>query len=393
MTKKDGLTRRQMIGTSAALGAGVLAARVDRAFAGKKAPEQVPRKVLGKTGKKIPILLFGAAVDLDPVFDRKLAEGVRYGVDYIDAARVYQGGRCEERVAAYLKKAKNRSKLWITSKSKQHDPKGYSRSLDRTLKELGTDYVDLYFLHALNDKDYLSTEMARTAERLKKAGKIRFVGFSCHHGNVAELLHAAAERSWIDAVMFRYNFRQYGNKELNKAIDAAAKANVGLIAMKTQGSAVSFKDEWKKYTGKWTKHQAVLKAVWDDDRITAAVSAMDNMKKLKQNIGAAVNKTKLSAAEREALERYALETRRHACDGCDQICGGAAGGTAAIGDHLRLLMYHDVYDEPDKARRLYRELPEPARDLRASDLRAAERACPHGVELVAHLERAVKVLS
>lgn len=46
--------------------------------------------------------------------------------------------------------------------------------------------------------------------------------------------------------MFRYNFRQYGNKELNTAIDACAKADVGLIAMKTQGSESGIADAWKR---------------------------------------------------------------------------------------------------------------------------------------------------
>ena len=73
--------------------------------------------------------------------------------------------------------------------------------------------------------------------------------------------------------MFRYNFREYGNLELNRAMDACHQANVGLIAMKTQGSAVSFEDRVKMFEGgKFNRHQAVLRAVWADERITAAVS-------------------------------------------------------------------------------------------------------------------------
>ena len=93
--KKDGMDRRTMLGTSAAVGAGLLTTRLGRTFAKGKAAEQVPRRVLGKTKQKIPILLVGGAVDLDPVFDPKLAEAMRYGVNYFDAAAVYGGGRCE----------------------------------------------------------------------------------------------------------------------------------------------------------------------------------------------------------------------------------------------------------------------------------------------------------
>jgi hypothetical protein len=110
--------------------------------------------------------------------------------------------------------------------------------------------------------------------------------------------------------MFRYNFRQYGNAELNKAMDAAAKAKVGLIAMKTQGSSVSFEDKWEKWVadGKWSKPQAVLKAVWADDRITAAVSHMDTLEKLKENVAAALGCV---------LQRPASGARKDGCHRCD----------------------------------------------------------------------------
>lgn len=397
MAKKDGPNRRQLIQGGAALGAGMLiggSALGDAIAAPGKAKLRVPRKVLGKTGKKVPILVFGSAMSLDPVFDPKIAEAVRYGVDYIDAAAVYGGGTCEPAVGAYHTRAKNRDKLWITSKSPRHDLKGFSDTLDNSLEDLKTDYIDLYFLHALREVDYLSTSMGVLAEKLKKQGKIRHIGFSCHHGNVAELLQAASKRSWIDVIMFRYNFRQYGDKQLNKAMDAAAKAGIGLIAMKTQGSAASFADEWKKFTksGKWNKHQAVLKAVWADDRITAAVSHMDTLKVLRENIGAAVDKTKLTRAELESLDRYAAATRAYACDGCDHICGAQVAAPIAVGDTLRFLMYSEVYGEHDKARKLFAALAPEQRALDGVDFGRAAKACPHGFDLAGHMERAKKIL-
>src|SRR5213075_384892 len=109
--------------------------------------------------------------------------------------------------------------------------------------------------HQLDDPSRISSETAAVAEELKKAGKIKAFGFSCHSGNVVELLRKAAETSYIDAIMFRYNFRSYGNRELNAAIDACAKANIGLIAMKTQGAEMSDVAAPARYeqTGKWNK--------------------------------------------------------------------------------------------------------------------------------------------
>ena len=97
------------------------------------APLQVPRRVLGKTGEKIPILLMGGSLPLDPRFDPKLAECVKYGVNYFDAADCYGGGQCERAIAAFHKRANLRSKLWITSKSDEHDAKGFLETFNGCL--------------------------------------------------------------------------------------------------------------------------------------------------------------------------------------------------------------------------------------------------------------------
>lgn len=255
--------------------------------------------------------------------------------------------------------------------------------------------MDLYFLHGLDELGPLDDKaLIKTVERLKKEGKIRFFGFSCHAGNVVELLHAASKRSFVDAVMFRYNFRKYGDKELHRAIDAAHKANVGLIAMKTQASEIGLEDAIAKFekTGKYNKYQAALKAVWADQRISAAVSHMENIRQVKENIAAALDKKSLTLGEHKALRRYAEATRPHACDGCDHHCGAAAGAALRVGDALRYLMYHDSYGQKAEARALYRALPAEARRLEGADLTAARRACPHGVDVEAKLLRARRVL-
>jgi predicted aldo/keto reductase-like oxidoreductase len=355
----------------------------------------VPRRVLGKTGQTIPILLMGGSMPFDERFDPKLAECLRFGVNYFDAADCYAGGKCEPAVGSFHSLAKVREKIWITSKSDAHDPEGFERTLNTSLERLQTDYVDMYFLHALQDPDHISKDLRKTVDRLKKQGKLRYFGFSCHHGNVAELLQLASKISWIDSVMFRYNFRKYGEKELNSAIDAAHKSGVGLIAMKTQGSEASFADAWKKFerTGKWTKHQAVLKAVWSDQRITAAVSHMDTFEKVKQNIAAALDRSELSSLEQQALWKYADATRSMACDGCDHLCNPAVDAPVRIGDTMRCLMYHDVYGEADKARELFRALPAGAQALNGVDFSGANAACPHGVDVARHMRRAAEVLA
>lgn len=389
------LTRRKLLQHTGAAGGLVLASSLGVGPSSIAAAAiKVPTRVLGRTGEKIPLLAMGGSMPLDLRFDPKLAEGLRYGVNYFDTAAGYTGGNSERAVGAFHARAKVRDKIWITTKSGKHDPAGLEASLHGSFERLQTDWVNMLFLHGLRDPAVINGQLKTTVERLRKEKKIRYFGFSCHDGNVNELLELAAKTPWIDAVMFRYNFQQYSNEGLNRAIDAAAKAKVGLIAMKTQSSAVSFLDRSQKFekTGKWNKFQAVLKAVWADDRLTAAVSEMDNLDKVRENVSAAVDKTKLTQAEQKALWRYAAATRAHTCDGCSHLCGAAVNGTVDIGSTLRLLMYHDSYGKQDRARELFRNLPAEDRSFSHLDFSAATAACPHGLAIGPLMKRAASVL-
>ena len=389
------VTRRQMLASGAA-GGMVLASSLGVGPSSVlAAPIKVPRRVLGKTGEMIPILCMGGSLPLDPRFDPKLAECVKYGVDYFDQADCYSGGEAESAVGAFQTRAKLRSKIWITSKSDDKDPKEFEETFNKSLEKLQTDYVDMYYLHALRRAEDINDDLKVVVDRLKKAKKMRFFGFSCHGSNVVELLNLAAKTPWIDSVMFRYNFHQYGNDELNRAMDAAFKAKVGMIAMKTQGAAVSLDVKVKKLeqSGKWNKFQAVMKAVWEDERISGAVSDMDNLDKVRENIGAALDKTKLTRLELEELHKYAAATRSLTCDGCDHLCGAKVDASLQIGPTLRYLMYHDVYGKSELARDLYRKLPQPARQVSGVDFGAAAAACPHGVDIGRWMSRAADVLA
>ncbi|MEY2930106.1 MAG: hypothetical protein RL033_855, partial [Pseudomonadota bacterium] len=252
------ISRRQLLRRGGTIGGGALLGEVALGGVARQAwalaeggeaaklaalPQPMPRRVLGKTGERIPILLQGGSMSWDTKWDPKLPESLKNGIDYFDAAWNYAGGTNELAIGSFLQRTQSsegglRDKIWITTKSKAWDPAGVEQQLGESLARMKTSYVNLFFLHGLNDSKALDQSLLAKVEELKKQKKIRHFGFSCHDGNVVELMHLAARTPWVDAVMFRYNFRQYGNKELNQAMDACHKAGVGLIAMKTQGSAV-----------------------------------------------------------------------------------------------------------------------------------------------------------
>ena len=399
------LNRRELIRIGGLVGSAVAAGLPSAAWAG--AAPQVPRRQLGKTKKRVPILMMGGSMRIDIPFDVKFAEAFKHGVNYFDTSRIYVGGNGEVALANFHRRLKCRDRMWITTKSKRHEPDAMAASLEESLQKLKSDHVELFFLHALTKVDRLSPLLAKRVDALKKAGKIHHFGFSTHNANVVELLEKAAETPWVDVVMFRYNFRQYGDVALNRAIEKAAAAGVGLIAMKTQGvhldlhragaaaNQPSPDDKWKSIakSGRWNKYQASLKAVWADERITGCVSEMDTLDKVRQNVAAALDQGKLGALDAAAIRKFADATRNQACDGCDQHCSRAVNAPVRIADTLRMLGYHDAYGKPEEARALFAELPQAARQLHGVDFSGANLACPHGVDVAAHMRRAAKVLS
>ena len=82
-------------------------------------------------------------------------------------------------------------------------------ALDGSLRRLGTDYVDIYFNHAVNDTGKLDNpEWFEFVERAKQQGKIRFTGMSGHAGRLIECLDHAFDMDMVDVVLIAHNFGQ-----------------------------------------------------------------------------------------------------------------------------------------------------------------------------------------
>lgn len=395
MDRRDFFRKAALAGGGAASAAALVAAG-----GGNKAhaSERVPRKKLGSTGADIPILLMGGSMTFDTRFDRRLHRAFQLGVDYVDTAQIYAAGQSQKTLAPFLNQV-GRDKVWVTSKVKlvggRMTPENYERGLESNLEDLETDYLDLFFMHMIESTDNLEPDFIKMGERIKKSGKSKFFGFSCHHGNVPELMNKAAEvgSAGIDAIMFRYNFRQYGDVELNKAIDACKEAGIGLIAMKTQGSVPADLESVVKFQSEeFTLGQAKLKSVWADERIDSCVSHMENVELLMENTAAAMSRTQLSMNEFVQLNRLAALTAAHHCLGCGHRCESKIDGKLRIADTLRYLMYHDSYGHAEEARSLYAALESTERDFEGIDLAAAMEVCPQGIAIGEKLAQAKRVL-
>ncbi len=393
--ERKGTSRRGFLKAAAIAGAslgvpGGVRAEGNAPEDGEGAAPSVPRRVLGKTGEKVPILALGCAQTFDPVYDKLLHRAFHDGVNYLDTARVYADGASHRTIKPFLKQIGDRKKIWITSKEAMERPEveGYRKGLDACLEELGTEYLDLFFMHSLKDTRALAPEFLKLGDALRKSGKTRFFGFSSHGERVVDLLEKAASSGGIDAIMFSYNFGKYGDLALNKAIDKCVAAGIGLIAMKTQKSVPKDQEEVLAFeSASFTLAQAKLKAVWADERISTICSHMENTTQLAENVAASRSPKPLSMAEFQSLQRIATKTAAYSCQGCAQHCEPHLPAGVKIADPLRFLMYFESYGEQAKARALYRRLDESCRASDGVDWSAASAACPQGIDIAARMRR------
>ena len=191
----------------------------------------------------------GTSWDVQPSFvQAALAAGVRY----IDTSESYESGNCEKTLGEVLERTEDAEgrlprhqeqprqgrriasvrRLTRNSSTRASSGCGPTTSIATTSTASTGGEIPL-----LSDPD-----VKAAFEKLKKAGKIRFCGLSCHDASCPRSSTAAAEGGWIDQIMIQYNYRTMTTDAVRRALDAAAKANLGLVAMKTQGGAGQFQE-------------------------------------------------------------------------------------------------------------------------------------------------------
>jgi aryl-alcohol dehydrogenase-like predicted oxidoreductase len=229
--------RRTFLQAGALATASALAAGPGRA-AQEAAPQssELPRRPLGKTGVDVTILDIGTGRGRD--VDRLLRYAFARGVRSYDTSETYHSEVAFKRW--FEQDATVRKQIFLVTKDAPKVPAQIPGMLDKRLAALGTDYVDLFFIHSFGDNHTLdeaiamvkSKELKEASEAARRSGKARFVGISTHHKDRAQLIEAAAEGGIVDAIMLQYRPWLDKDSPLNKAIDAAHKRGIGLISMK-----------------------------------------------------------------------------------------------------------------------------------------------------------------
>jgi predicted aldo/keto reductase-like oxidoreductase len=340
-------------------------------------------RTLGRTGLKITIISFGAMLTPEPEV-MKIA--FDHGVNYVDTARRYMGGKNEEIVARALKG--NRDKVYVATKISpaSTSKENIFKDVETSLKALETDYVDVIQLHNLTGREdrIFNPEIREALVRLKEQGKVRFFGVTTHK-NEAEVLHALADDKdrFFDTALVKYNFKS--DAQTKQAIARAAQANIGIIAMKTLAGGYA-----TDALGPFSPYQAAIKWVLQDQHITATIPGMRDLAQLREDI--AVMRTRFGYLDNFILKRYGAAVQPYYCHLCGK-CEATCPKGVAISTINRCLMYAEAYKSPVLARSTYHEIPSSLSASVCLDCSDCVARCINKLDIPVKMERARKLLA
>ncbi len=220
--------------------AGVAALGMPRLFSADEPIERlqgVPRRKLGRTDIKLPVVGF-PGLSLTHLDQKQSTDALHRafdrGLNYFDVAPAYGDGVCETRMGIGLQ-GLDRSKYFLSCKTKKRDAEGARQELEHSLEVLKTDHFDLYQMHHLVQPSQVKQALGpggamETILKAKEQGKVKLIGFSAHTTKAAL---EAMKGFKFDTVMFPINFVEFYTRGFGKEVlQLADEQGAGVLAIK-----------------------------------------------------------------------------------------------------------------------------------------------------------------
>lgn len=354
----ENLNRRGFLRTGIAGAAGIVALSPSLVSAVAAEPQKdIIFRTLGKTGMKVPVISFGVMRADNPNLCKAAYEK---GIRFFDTANGYQNGNNEIMLGNLLKDYP-RNSFYLATKvaadgvdrdgkpTEKTTAEAFLAKFTTSLSRLKMDYVDILYIHGVTSPELLEYKpILDTLKKLKKDGKIKFMGFSTHKNEAVLVEAAAASGNW-DVVLTSYNFKQTYINELNIAIKKASAAGIGIVAMKTMAGG-GFLDKEKT---KPINSTAALKWVLANPDVHTAIPGMTDFDQLDLNVKI-MSDISITDAEKKDLVIASAEKGLY-CTGCTK-CIPACRMNLPVPELMRAYMYAYGYSNPAMAYSLLEEL-------------------------------------
>jgi len=333
----------------------------------EKKKQKIIKRKLGKTGIEVPIVSTGGRWGTNELLITALDSGIKH----IDTANSYGRGRNEEQVGEVIKDRPRDSYVLATKVapsgvdrktglcSDESTAEAFMEKFETSMGRLGVEYVDILYLHSIVTRQaalwppYLDTMI-----KLKKEGRIKHIGISTHSKEPG-VIRAAVESGVYEVVLTAYNFRQPHLADVEKAIAEAAKAGLGVVAMKTQAGVF-----WDKDRKEPINMKAALKWALGNENVHTSIPGFSSYEQLEEDLSV-MEDLALTAQERKDLKLGEdMGFRGLYCDQCRECVAQCPKGVE-VPALVRSYMYTHGY----------RDLAAAKLALEPVDVAAAERAC------------------
>ena len=319
-------------------------------------------RILGKTNLQISRLGFGGIpiqrTDAEQTKEL-LLHLMEQGVNYIDTARAYTVS--EEYIGYALQGIRDR--FVLATKSMARTKQAMEQDIAISMKNLQTDYIDLYQVHnpsAENLEQVMAPGGALEALReAKAAGKIGHIGITLHS---VELFQKALEYDWVETIMFPYNIVETQGEAL---IAQCTEKNIGFICMKPLAG------------GALDDVRTALRFIVNNPHVSVIIPGMATVQEADQNIRYTSELSPLTTAEQEIIEKVRRELGSNFC----RRCNYCAPCTVGIPISAAFLMegYYSRYNLKDWAIARYNGLAHKASECIGCGV--CESRCPYDLPI------------
>ena len=324
---------------------------------------------LGKTGLRVSRMGFGGIPiqKVDASVTRALMERLaQRGVNYIDTARGYT---VSEQFLGEALEGGLREKFVIATKSMARTKEAMARDIDISLKNLRTDYIDLYQIHnpSLAELEQVIAPggALEALMEAKAAGKIRHLGLTAH---MAAVFERALELDWVETVMFPYNIVETQGEEL---MAKCREKNVGFICMKPMAG------------GALEDARLALRFIRQNENVSVVIPGMYDIHEIDENLAAVEDTSALTEEELLKIQTIRRELGTQFCRRCN-YCQPCTAGISISGIFV-LEGYLQRYGLGDWAQKRYDALNKKAGDCVGCG--ACEKRCPYQLPIRQMLAR------
>ena len=349
------------------------------------------KRALGNTGWEVSVIGFGA-IKLLGISQKEseilLNKALDGGVNFVDTADCY--GDSEQKIGLALEG--RRKEFYLSTKIDERDGLGVRRKLERCLRRLRTEWIDLILFHDVRGSEYdriFDSGGLETLEEARREGKVLKIGVSIH--NSLPMMRKAIESGVFSALMVAYSAFDEDRLAAD-LLPMAHQRGVGLIAMKPlAGGRLAerpLSPKNKGFVHGESLAQVSLRYVLSNPNITCAIPGMMNRYELNENLQVGTQPRELTIEEIKALMECVGEAGKGFCRNCGYCLPCPEG--IPIPDIFRLESYHDGYNLRDWAREQYRSLA-----VKADACSGCEQCldlCPYGVPIPERLKIAHQTL-